>query len=312
MKKIITITLNPAFDLHYELESFKAERENYVESVLCDAGGKGINISRALTFSGIGNTAYVILGRENSVQFETSMQKDGINYIPLYTDGRIRENITIHPKGAKETRISLDNFSINSELLRLLYTKLEGELGENTLVALSGRLPRGIEKCEVVDFLKNIVSGGVKLAVDSNSLTPEDLISISPWFIKPNEQEIAAFLGREIKETTDAAAASRKLVLAGVAREVMISLGALGSAWSDGDRCAIVSVPKIESPVSTVGAGDSTVAGYLASVAKGEPYENALRLACSFGTAACLTSGTRPPRTADIEKIFKDTFIKNV
>lgn len=311
MKKIITITLNPAFDLHYGLERFEAEKENYVNTVICDAGGKGINISRALKFNGVENTAYVILGKENAAQFEQNMREDGVNYIPVYTEGRIRENITLHPVGAKETRISLDNFSINSDILNEFYAKLDDELDADTLVSFSGRIPKGVSKDEVIGFLKNIIAKGAKVAVDSNSLTPEDLIKIRPWFIKPNEQEIAAFLGREIKNTRDAASVAAELVARGLSEEVMISLGKDGSVWSDGKQSAVVSVPAI-TVLSTIGAGDSTVAGYIAATSKGYEPLDALRLACSFGTAACVTEGTRPPMPDDVSKMFEKTSVVNV
>ena len=312
MKKIITITLNPAFDLHYGLDSFQVEKENYVKSVVCDAGGKGINISRALKFNGVDNLAYVILGKENGAQFEQNMGDDGINYIPLYTEGRIRENITIHPANAPETRISLDNFSISAKHLDDLYSKLEGELGADVLVSFSGRIPKGVSKDEVIAFLKKIISTGAKLALDSNSLTPEDLIAIHPWFIKPNEQEIASFLKREITTAEDAAVVACELVGKGLAEEVMISLGGLGSAWSDGKERVVISVPRIEAPVSTIGAGDSTVAGYLAATAKDYTHGDALRLACAFGTSACMTEGTRPPMPEDVKKIFENITVANV
>ena len=92
----------------------------------------------------------------------------------------------------------------------------------------------------------------------------------------------------------------------------MISLGGLGSAWSDGKRRLVISVPRIESPVSTIGAGDSTVAGYLAANAKGDSVEDSLRLACSYGTAACMTEGTRPPMPNDVKKIFASITVAEV
>ena len=312
MKKIITVTLNPAFDLHYDLDSFIPQRENYVNAVVCDAGGKGINISRALKFNGVENTAYVILGRENCAQFEHDLTADGLRYYPLYVDGRIRENITLHPDDSAETRISLDNFSVTREILCELREKLKEAVDDNTLVAFSGRLPRGVEKEEVLGFLREIISVGAKVAVDSNSLTAEDLSSVRPWFIKPNEQEIEAFLGRKITDASQAAEAARELVRRGVSREAMISLGGAGAVWSDGQRCVSVSVPTINAPVSTIGAGDSAVAGYLAACAKGYSVEDSLRLACAFGTAACMTEGTRPPMPEDIENIFKNISIKEI
>lgn len=310
MKKIITITLNPAFDLHYAMDEFHAGKENYVKSSVCDAGGKGINISRALLSNGFDNTAFVILGNENGASFEQGLIKDGVKYTPLHTEGRIRENITIHPAVGPETRISLDSFSITDKTLNDLCNMLMLAVDEDTVIAFSGRNPKGVTKYDVVAFLKKLIDKGAKLAVDSNSFTPEDLMLLRPWFIKPNEQEIAAFLGREINDVEDAAQRAKELVERGVAEEVMISMGGLGSAWSDGERTLIVSVPTIENPVSTIGAGDSTVAGYIAATAKGYTKEDSLRLACAFGTSACMTEGTRPPMADDVKKVYEKVTVK--
>jgi len=304
MKQIKTVTLNPAFDLHYYMESFEAKRENYVQNVVCDAGGKGVNISRALTVNGTYNTAYVILGDENGAAFEAQLRRDGLNVVSLYTEGRIRENITLHPAKDKETRISLDTFSEDSIMLSRMGEALNQTEAEGSLLAFAGRLPRGIEKQQAIDFLKAQIKSGAKVIVDSNSLTPEDLCMIRPWFIKPNEQEIEAFLGRQVTDSEDAAHAAKELVEKGVAEEVMISLGGDGAAWSDGKTMLVLTVPKLEHPVSTIGAGDSTLAGLLAATARGADKKEALRNAVAYGTAACMTEGTLPPRPEDVERVL--------
>ena len=304
MKQIKTVTLNPAFDLHYYMESFEAKRENYVQNVVCDAGGKGVNISRALTVNGTYNTAYVILGDENGAAFEAQLRRDGLNVVSLYTEGRIRENITLHPAKDKETRISLDTFSVDSIMLSRMGEALNQTEAEGSLLAFAGRLPCGIEKQQAIDFLKAQIKSGAKVIVDSNSLTPEDLCMIRPWFIKPNEQEIEAFLGRQVTDSEDAAHAAKELVEKGVAEEVMISLGGDGAAWSDGKTMLVLTVPKLEHPVSTIGAGDSTLAGLLAATARGADKKEALRNAVAYGTAACMTEGTLPPRPEDVERVL--------
>lgn len=304
MKQIRTVTLNPAFDLHYYMERFEAKRENYVQGIQCDAGGKGINISRALTVNGVENTAYVILGEENGATFEAQLRRDGLNYVPLYTEGRIRENITLHPMDDRETRISLDTFRVSAEMLDKTEAALNESGTEGSLLAFAGRLPKGIEKSDAIAFLKRRIAAGERVVVDSNSLTPEDLMQIHPWFIKPNEQEIAAFLGRSVEDVTDAAEAACELVLRGVAQEVMISLGGDGAVWSNGKAKLILSVPKLENPVSTIGAGDSTLAGLLAATARGASVADALANAVAYGTAACMTAGTLPPRPEDVKRVL--------
>lgn len=312
MKQIKTVTLNPAFDLHYYMESFEAKRENYVQNVICDAGGKGVNISRALTVNGTYNTAYLILGDENGAAFEAQLRRDGLAFVPLYTGGRVRENVTLHPAGDKETRISLDTFSVPPIMLHRMGEALHQGSQESCLLAFAGRLPRGIEKADAIAFLKAQIDAGHKVIVDSNSLTPEDLQQIRPWFIKPNEQEIEAFLGRGVTDAEDAARAAKELVARGVAEEVMISLGGDGAAWSNGARMLILNIPRLENPASTIGAGDSTLAGLLAATAKGADVEDALRNAVAYGTAACMTAGTLPPRPEDVAKVLEQVTVTEI
>ena len=221
MKPIQTITLNPAFDIHYGMDSFEARKENYVKSAVIQAGGKGINISRALTENGISNIAYVALARENAATFEQELQKDGLAYVPFYTSGRIRENITLHPANDRETRISLDTFYADQAILDAMEEALRKEELSDSLLAFSGRLPRGIEKSAVIAFLKRLIARGARVVVDSNSFSADDLRKIHPWFIKPNEQEIAAFLGRTVSDAKDGAEAAMELVKQGVAEEVI-------------------------------------------------------------------------------------------
>ncbi len=304
MKSITTVTLNPAFDLHYYMESLELGKENYVQSIQCDAGGKGINISRALTVNGVQNTAFAVIGEENGASFEAALQRDGIVCVPFYTPGRIRENITLHPGKDRETRISLDTFRVRTELLESVEQELNRHCRPGDLLAFAGRNPRGLGKPEVLGMLGRLISAGVRLAVDSNSFTPEDLRLLRPWLIKPNEQEIASFLGSPVRTPAEAAQAAAELVRQGVAEQVMISLGGEGAVWSDGARRFALTVPRLEHPVSTIGAGDSTIAGFLAASAQGQPLPEVLRQAVAFGTAACMTPGTQPPRPEDVAGVL--------
>lgn len=307
MKAIYTVTLNPAFDLHYRMAHFEAQKENYVDSILCDAGGKGINISRALKVNGTDSTAFVILGDENGAAFEAQLKRDGLRYAPIHTAGRIRENITLHPADSRETRISLDTFRVTPEILHELEKSVLDVCRAGDLLAFAGRNPKGLEKADVIAFLRRLIANGVRVIVDSNSFTPEDLTEIHPWLIKPNEQEIVSFLGTPAENAQDAANAAAELVKRGVAEEVMISLGGDGAVWSDGCNSLILSVPKLAHPVSTIGAGDSTLAGVLYATARGLDRETVLRTAVSFGTAACMTEGTLPPKAEDVKAVFGQT-----
>ena len=311
-KLIRTITLNPCFDLHYTIPEFYAGKENLVTGISVEAGGKGVNTSRALTVNGEDNLAYIVVGDENGDAFISRMEKYGVPCRYFKVSGRLRENVTIHPDVGRETRISLNTFKVPKSTFEELEAAILAEDTANMLVSFSGRIPNGLEKDDVKSFIKKLIKSGAKVAVDSASFTPADLAELRPWFIKPNEQEIEAFIGETPKNVRDAADVAEKLVKEGVSETVMISLGGDGAAFSDGVNKYILKVPKLEVPVSTIGAGDSTIGGLLAGVAKGLDISDALRLAVSYGTAACMTEGTRPPRPEDVETVFAKTVVEKI
>ncbi len=300
--KIVTITLNPAFDVHCNIDNLQLYKENYASSVVKHAGGKGINISRALCRFGVNNTALCVVGLSGGEEFLNSVRNDGISCKSVTAHGRIRENITIHsPSG--ETRISFEGFKLSNEITDKLYAMLEKEYESDTLVTFTGRLCEGITRDDAVKLLLRIKGMGAKVIVDCNSFAKEDLLQMKPYLIKPNEQEISQLLGVEIANETDALNAAKCFYEQGV-ENVIISLGARGFVFCGEDGGYIVNVPKIV-PVSTIGAGDSLIAGFIAGMSAGSDIESTLKLAAAFGTATCLAEGTNPPEK-DVVSSVKD------
>lgn len=301
MSTIVTVTLNPAFDIHCNMKSFVPFSENYIESTISFVGGKGVNISRALSSQNVDNLALIILGKENAVSFEKGLKEEGINYRGVYTDERIRENFTLHCENQKETRLSFDSFkakdSLLDEILKLVPTNTK-------FLAFSGRLPSGISKSKAIEILKEIKNRNIFLAVDCNSFNLEELIEICPYFIKPNEVEISKLSDKPINEV------AKELHSKGI-KHVLITRGNDSSIYAGHNIIKEIKIPVL-SPVSTVGAGDCTVAGFLAAYSKGKDIDTCLKTAIAFGSAACLKEGTSAPNKADIEKFIKQTDIINI
>lgn len=308
--KIITITLNPAFDIHCGVEKFIPEHENHMKDYERNIGGKGVNISRALHANGIESTAFVVLGKENAADFESDLVASGIKYVPFYVDGRIRENITVHPDLGKETRISFEGCRITESSLVDVFDNVLPLCDEETIATFNGRMPTGLSVADVAPYLEKIKAKGAKLVIDSSSFSIEDFALIKPWLIKPNQEEISDCTGREIKTAEDAICAARDIHEKGI-DNVIVSLGGDGAVLvSDEVECA-ASVPRVKA-ISTIGAGDSSVAGFCAAYILGKSKEECLASAVSYGTAACLTSGTLPLRKEDVESISKEVKIKTI
>lgn len=306
MKSICTITLNPVFDEHYDVPDFCPGKENAVASVERYAGGKGVNTARALHENRVEALAYVLVGTENGEEYLARLRDDGVSCRAFFSPGRIREGITIHPGQGRETRLAVNTFRPEPAAFEALAQALLAENLSELLVSFSGTLPLGLEKARVKGLLEKLIEGGARLAVDSASFSKEDLQQLHPWFIKPNEQEIERFCGASPASREEAGDAAKELVRQGVSEAVMISLGALGAAYAEAEAVYLMQVPALENPLSTIGAGDSTVAGFLASVAQGYDKETCLRFAAAYGTAACMSRGTQPPRAADVNAVLEN------
>lgn len=299
--KIYTMTLNPAYDVHATAATFAAGRENLASVTSREAGGKGVNISRALCMNGVVNTALVVIGTENAEEFKQQLQEAAMTAKYLERPGRIRENLTLHTEGQPETRISFAGFPLEDSVLREVLEALP--VDEDTVVTFTGRVASGMSIEKVKEFLKELKNRGAKLVLDSKSLTVADILEIGPWLIKPNQEEIADYAGHPVHSLQEAAEAAK--AFSGV-ENVIVSMGDQGAILMT-DGCAYGAKPPKIRAVSTVGAGDSMIAGFLAAAAQGETPAQCLKRAVAFGTAACLTQGTLPPQPQAVEAIYWET-----
>ena len=146
--------------------------------------------------------------------------------------------------------------------------------------------------------------------MDCNSFSKEDLSEIKPFLIKPNEEEITKLFDREITGREDTIKAALDLKNAGVLN-VMITRGKDGLIFVGEEGTFDVKIPPIDS-VSTIGAGDSLIAGFVSALTSKMDIINTLKIALAFGSAACLTEGTNPPRSKDITRLEKQVVCKRI
>ena len=306
--KIYTLTLNPAYDVHAYIDEFTPYHENLAHLQSKIAGGKGVNISRALNNAGICHTAMVVVGSQNAADFKKEITDCGIESVFIERPGMIRENLTFHCGNAPETRISFSGFSLDRDILDVLNTQMT--IDSDTYVTFTGRLPKGISVQDAIGFLKKLQDQGAKIILDSKSFALEDIFTIRPWLIKPNQEEISELFGCEINTFDDCLQKAKVFCDRGVTN-VMVSLGEQGALLLNGGNTYIATPPAVEA-VSTIGAGDSTIAGFLTATYQGLTPEQCLAVAVSFGTAACLTEGTQPPVYAQANEILDKITVKTI
>ena len=294
MTMVITLTLNPAFDVYYTLERLLPGKEQRAEKTGRFIGGKGINTSRALSAFGVSNRAAVLIGRDGAQEFIGLAEKEGLNLIDVSAEGAVRENITLRTESGEETRISTDTALTDEEALESIFKKIKAAVSDGGILVFSGSLPLGADKSKVTDFLSGL--SNVKIALDSKSITEADIKKLRPWLIKPNEEEALAF-----GDTYKTAAAYLKEL---GCENVMISLGEKGVFFS-GSEEFFIRAPKICAR-STVGAGDSITAGFICAYLLNESERNCVRFAVAAGSAACEKEGTAPPDRDEVYRLLSE------
>ena len=206
----------------------------------------------------------------------------------------------MHEKENPETRISFDGFSCDESILLRVREEI-GDVDEITSVAYTGSIPNGINSATVLAFLKELKAKNAKIVIDSRSVSFAELTKFKPWLIKPNKDEAETCTGRKLDTIEDVASLTKELYESGI-ENVMISLGGGGAVLACKQGVFYAKTPKIDVR-STIGAGDSTLAGFMDATAKGFNIENVLKRAMAYGVSACMQEGTLPPMPIDVMKM---------
>ena len=302
--KVITLTLNPAFDVHCQCDGFEVGKESLAKITSRQAAGKGVNISRALCSLDTENLAFCLLGEENAEEFEKMLSNDKVEFLSLKTSGRIRENYTLHSQNRPETRISFSGFDFKKEKLSMIEEMILPLVEKGTVVTITGRLPQNLSAEDLKPTLDKFKAKGALLVIDSKSYSLSDLIINKPWLIKPNEEEIAEYLHKDAKSLEAATEGAKSLHAMGI-ENVMISLGEKGALLCCDNGVYLADAPKVN-VVSTVGAGDSSLAGFIWAKLKKQSDTAALTMAVSCGSAACESEGSTPPDKELIKKLINE------
>ncbi len=299
---ITTITLNPAIDATWFLDTFDEEEINRLQGKKIDAGGKGINISRFLTMMGCPTLAMGFCGGDNGARLSSLLDEAGVRHNLTPIEGETRQNVTVFVEEGKKTiKINEAGPEISPAECEAFEKALTEQAKQGGFIVLAGKNPPGIDGKTTIDLLSRAKAAGAKVVVDSESLTLEEVIALGPTLIKPNELEFSKMLGRPLETDKALIQAAREVVAKGV-EYVVISMGGDGLLGISATEAYKVEVPKI-AVRSTVGAGDSVVAGTLMALSSGESFEKAICMGAAFGSAMASTDGTEIPPKALVEEI---------
>jgi len=303
---IVTITVNPSLDRTVELAS-RLERGEVQRAAAAhqEPGGKGINVTRALVASGLATVA-VFPGAESDPMV-VAMRASRLPFVNVPITGAVRSNVTLTEPDGTTTKVNEPGPDLSGAELDELTDRVVAAAEGAAWLVISGSLPPSIDQGYYVRLVERVsaLSGAPRIAVDGSGEPLRRLLDSGHRvdLVKPNAEELAELAGTGSGDIFEAdpglAAAAAELLLDRVGA-ALVTLGSRGAALVTAEATWFADAPLIEAR-STVGAGDSSLAGYLLADAAGLEPDDCLAQAVAHGAAAASLPGSTVPtrRQAD-------------
>jgi len=300
---IATVTLNPSLDRTVTVHGLTVNESNLWTRVHLYAGGKGIDVSRAIHEMGGRTIAYGFIGGHEGRDLEVLLDEEGVPFSFTPIEQETRTNfIILDTKTSRQTMINAPGPRISKEELERFYRKMRQIYPRPDLIVTSGSVPPGVPDNIYYDIVMEAKNQGVRTILDSSGQWLEEGIKAEPYLIKPNVHEAEELLKTELATEEAITKAALNLVEMDI-EVVVISRGKEGIIAATKERI-FKAVPPPVKVRSAVGAGDCAIAGLALKLAYGEPLIEACRLAVAMGTATVLTPGTELCHRADVEMLL--------
>ena len=283
---IVTLTLNPSVDVTYELETLVDDRKVHADAYRYDPGGNGVNVARALSRLQVPAHACFVAAGEVGQMLQRLLQRQLAHVHALWVDGETRINVTLEQRvpSAQYEVIGVGP-QLDADVLARMTHTVE-QLVDGGYAVLTGSLPPGLPGDTYTRLAAALAARGARVVLDMQGDALRAVLSSRPFLIKPNRYELEQLVGRALP-TLDAVREAACGVQAAGVEHVCVSLGADGALLAHAHGVWHGHAPRV-AVRSTVGAGDSMLAGLVAALARGDSPADALRLglACGSGTAA--------------------------
>ncbi|GIG30021.1 1-phosphofructokinase family hexose kinase [Cellulomonas marina] len=297
---IVTLTPNPSLDRALDVEHVELGEVNRAVAAHTDPGGKGINVSRALVAQGVASVAVLPVGGADGAHLTALLAEVGVPAVAVPVSGATRSNFTLAEIGGATTKVNAPGHVLSDAEVGALLDAVDAQLAlaPRALVG-AGSLPAGAGDDLYARVGALAARHGVPYVLDTSGTALTAAVAAGGVeLVKPNDEELAELVGRDLVTVGDVVGAASEVIARGT-RAVLVSLGshgallvrAEGTWWAGG-------APLVAA--STVGAGDTTLAGYLAAEDPATDPATRLRTAVAWGRAAVLLPGTATPTPADV------------
>jgi 6-phosphofructokinase 2 len=304
---IYTITLNPYLDKTIDIEELVYDDVNIIVEEKKHAGGKGIDVSRVIKELGGQSIALGLIGGYSGLELESRLLNEGIICDFTHINSETKTNITVYQKKKKiQTLLSTSSPVVSPIELTTFFNKIK-EIPGNSLVVITGNAAGFISDNFYAQLIIILKEKNTKVILDTDGAELKNGISAMPYLIKPNIHEFGRLVEKNISSIDEIIEYAKPYK--NVVDYIIVSMGVMGVLGISSDIVYHVIPPKIKVG-SSIGAGDSLVAGVAFSLSSGSSFEEALTLGVASGTASTLNHGRELCKKEDIDAIRKEVMIK--
>ena len=310
---VVTLTLNPALDMSSEVAALIPDQKLRCSEPLLDPGGGGLNVSRAIAALGGESLALVALGGLTGDRLAGLIRAEGVPFLALTAPGETRQSLTVTEQSTgRQYRFMLPGPVWSDTDQARVFTLLRASARPGAYGVISGSQPPGVP----LDFPARLARAmpGLTVVLDTSGPALREAVAHpipGLAILRMDDTEAETLAGFKLVSRSDTADFAQSLVERGVARQVVIARGADGSVLVDKDRRIFAKAASVKVK-STVGAGDSFVAGLVLSLARGEPPESALAFASAAASAAVTTDATQLCTLDDVVRLLPQCVILQV
>ena len=311
---IVTVTMNAALDRTLTVPNFQPGQRHRASGWLMLAGGKGINIARALKRLDVPVVATGLAGGRTGAGIVSELTREGIlnDFVQIADESRTSTAV-VDPTGGTYTEINEWGPEVEPKELELLLEKLRYLSRGAEGVVFAGSLPRSIDEGFYAEAIRELNRRGLQTTIDAEGEPLRLGVEAEPFVVSPNEREAEAIVGQEFHDSQDFVQALDHIADLG-ARNVLITLTSGCYALLREDREVAryhAAVPRLE-PVSPVGSGDVLLAGFLAARYEGRSAEEALRRAVAAGAAAVQEVGAGRFEPREISRLEEGVRVEHL
>lgn len=300
---ILTLTINPALDLYSRVEKVFPGEKLRCEKAKIDPGGGGVNVSRVIHRLGGETTALYTRGGYTGEIFKDLLEKEEVKQDTVEIAGSIRQNIAVTETSTGELyRFGFPGPSLTEIEYQDVLTKLNLYKKADFWVA-SGSLPPGVPEDFYAQVAEKARKDNVKLVLDTSGKAYSGILKEGAYLLKPNMNELEDLVGEKAEDEQQQKELLLQVLEKYPIEVIVLSLGSKGALLATKGKVRHFPAPAVV-PISSIGAGDSMVAGMVFSLSRGDELEKAILYGLACGSATIKSPGTELLKQEDVEPLF--------